>query len=211
MTDKERILMSIIRELSMSQTLAPAVRMRGYDRENWLDTDGREFVHFANYIQDGDLKVGDLVLCQTSGRSESHDFNIGFIHEYVGYGDCVIREIGTNRLCRIGNERFIPIKGLKDYQLWENDKHEFSVKIHRAFSKGGSDWYRYGGLEFEGDEAVIWIREKWGGLMNPSKPFEVRIKWNKKTTIKAILNAMRDAGYGTRKFDPIEKVPEVGE
>lgn len=206
MTNKERILMKIIQELRFSQTLAPAVGFRGYDKENWIGSDGREYVHFGSYVQDKELRVDDLVLCATSGMGNPHEFTVGFIHEIVGFGDCVIREIGTDRLCRISNEQFIPIKGLKDYQLWEKDKYEFSVKVHKAFAKGDEDWYRYGGLDFEDDEAIIWIREKFGGLTKPSKPFAAKMKWNKKTTIKAILGAMKEAGYGTRKFDLVQEV-----
>lgn len=50
--------------------------------------------------------------------------------------------------------------------------------------------------------SVITIREAFGGLGKTSVPFEARMKWTKRTSVAAILKAMREAGYGTKDFRP---------
>lgn len=197
MTDKERILMGIIRKLSSTQ-------VRRCDKGNWssdiyYDESSKSYLtHFA-YWDKYELKVRDLVLCQSSGL---HDWTIGYIHELYDSATAVIGEIGTNRLCRVGNESFIPIRGMEKYELWEGEEYKFSMKVKKAFARGREYWYRYGGLEFPTkQEAVIYIREKFGGLDTPSKPFSFSMKYNAKTSIKTILEKMREHGYGTRAFE----------
>ena len=63
------------------------------------------------------------------------------------------------------------------------------------------------GATFEGNEAVIGVREVFGGALSGagSEPFYVRLVWSKKTSVKAILAAMRAGGYGTHKFIKVEQ------
>ena len=214
MNDKERILMEIISELASTQILGPASHGGGgYHEAAYQDKTLRgdlPLTHFAYSIQDEDLKPGMLVLCQTMGIN---DWKVGFIVKRLEYGRCLIREIGSERVCDVGNERFLPILGLTERQLLEGDRYQFYLKVQKAFSRGDEYFYRFGGVTFEEHEAVIWVRDYHGGFLKyrqgGSLPFAVRLRWNKRTSVKAILEAMRAAGYGTREFDAV--IPEEGE
>lgn len=198
LTDRERILMTIIDRLSGTIMLAPACR-GGWRKEDWQDSQGYPYVHFANYDEP---KPGDLVLAKTGRVSE---WKIGWYVEKRGgsFGGAVIREIGSDRLCNYDNESFVTIAGLDPIALLEGDKRQFYVKVIRAFAKGDEYIYRFGGLRFDGPEAAISIREVFGGALGGggSKPFDVRMVWTKRTSVKAILAAMRTGGYGTHKFE----------
>ena len=203
LSDRERILMAIIDRLSATFTLAPACRNRGWSSDGFKDSYGSEYVHFAPWDK---AKPGDLVLAKTGHVSE---WKVGWYVEPLpgSYGGAVIREIGTNRLCNYGNEDFCPIRGLDSITLLEGDKRQFYAKVMTAFRKGDEYVYRFGGLTFEGNEAVIGVREVFGGALSGagSEPFYVRLVWSKKTSVKAILAAMRAGGYGTHKFIKVEQ------
>lgn len=208
MEDKVRILMTIIRELSATQVCAfHACNGKDIPKRN-IDSD-IEYVHFESTLGSDNVKIGDLVLCETSGI---HDFTVGYVQAITGYSDCIIREIGTNRICRVGNERFTKIKGLTKDSLLEGVQYKFKRKVLKAFYWGEHDYkYRFGGLEFTGDKgrtAIIKIREKWGGINHTSIPFDVVIKWNTKTTIKSILEEMTKQGYGWKEFEIEEEVQQ---
>ncbi len=198
LTDRERILTTIVSQLSSTQLLAkgnPSHDPRAADFSS-----GSQLVHFAYYRKP---EKGDLVIGKT-GRIDR--WKIGYFEQgnIDGYGTSLIREIGSGLLCNYGNEEFVPILGLRKSDLYEGDEYQFYVKVRRAFGKGDEYMYRFGGVDFEGDNAVIWIREAFGGLSlkNPSKPFSVRMQWNKRTSVKKILEIMRAGGYGTREFEP---------
>jgi len=63
--------------------------------------------------------------------------------------------------------------------------------VLQAFGRGDEYMYRFGGLKVNGQRAVITVRESHGGFGQPSVPFDIEIEWTPKTTIKAILAAMR--------------------
>lgn len=199
LTDRERILMTIIDRLSTTFVLAPACR-GSWERKNFLDGQGYEYVHFASYAEP---KPGDLVLAKTGNVSE---WKIGWYVEkrFGSLGGAVIREIGSDRLCNYDNESFVPIVGLDPIALLEGDKRQFYVRLMRAFAKGDEYMYRFGGLRFKGAEAVITIREVFGGLGAPSKPFDVRMVWNKRLSADKILASLRAGGYGTKSFMPAQ-------
>lgn len=93
--------------------------------------------------------------------------------------------------------------------LLEGDEYIFDKKVERAFHKGGEYVYRYGGVDFLENQTVrIWIREVFGGMFHgkESKPFSFEMKWNKRTSVKKILESMRENGYGTRNFELVEKI-----
>lgn len=197
-TDKERILANVIKGLAASQLLAKG---RHYNEEDFQSSTGT-YVHLA---YDRPARVGDLVLCQTSGFWGSHPWQIAWYveHEPRGFGTATLREIGTERLCNMGNESFLPVVGMRPLELLEGEQYLFYRKVMRAFSRGGEYVYRFGGLDFpEKRVGRVGIREAFGGHGAPgeSVPFSVDIPFNRKTSIKAILAAMREAGYGTRKF-----------
>lgn len=200
LNDRERILMTIIDRLASTLILMPGSVHR-WGPEAFTTPSLGTLVHFANYQEP---KPGDLVLAKTGHVSE---WKIGWYVEkrYGSFGGAVIREIGSERLCNYDNESFVPIVGLDPIALLEGDKRQFYVKVLHAFRKGDEYVYRFGGLSFEGPEAVIKIREVFGGMGNPSQPFEVRMVWSKRTSAKAILAAMRAGGYGTKSFRPAEQ------
>lgn len=203
LTDRERILMHVIDGLRTSAILCRRGDM--YREESWRDTDDRMYVHFAKYrkARPGDLVIGD------TGRADQ--WKISFYVSYEGNGNHVVRDINTGRLCNYGNEEFTPIVGLYPSQLYVGEQRAFYEKVLIAFAKGDEYMYPFGGLTFDApDEAVIWIREKWGGLGGTSVPFFCRIKFNKRTSVKAILAALRAAGYGWRPFAPGQQVDDFG-
>jgi hypothetical protein len=193
MNDKERILMLILERLYSTQVLC----LRAYDEIKFRDG---EYVHFGGY-DDRPIQRGDLVMAQTGSIS---DWKIAWVHTVVTNDTCILREIGSNRLCNYGNGRFVRIAGMHESLLLEGDKYLFKQKIIRAFQRGDEYIYRFGGVDFLDDgSAKIWIREMFGGLKDKSEPFSFEMKWNKNTSIKKILETMIENGYGTRKFEVI--------
>lgn len=195
MNDKERIIMLVLERLHSTQVLC-----RNAEKESdYIDRDGSVYVHFGCW-DDRPVQKGDLVLAETGHVS---DFKIGWVHQVVDSSTCIIREIGSNRLCNYGNEKFTRIVGLNPSLLLEGKEYIFEQKVIRAFRNGGEYMYRFGGVDFNGNSTTIWIREVFGGFnpRNPSKPFSFSMKWNAKTSVKSILEAMRENGYGTRKFE----------
>ena len=202
MTDKERILMAIIRQLRSTAVLGPhhddwEVGSKAYGNRYG----GSALVHFAPW-QGEKLEPGMLVVCNSSHLC---DWTVSIIQEVgPGYAECLLRELGTNRLCRMSNEAFTPICNMAESDLWEGEQFAFAKKARKAFFCGDDYVYRYGGLSFSKDDprhATILVREVYGGLDKPSLPFAIEIDWTPKTTIKAILQTMRDGGYGTRPFE----------
>lgn len=194
LTDRERILTYVITGLQSSMLMRP--RASQHDAASWDDGMGGVHVHFARYRKP---EKGDLVLGWT-GRVD--EWKIAFYEENSGNGNHVVRDINTGRLCNYGNEEFIPIVGLTPTQLLTGDRRQFYYKVLEAFARGDEYLWLFGGLEFDGDEAVIRVRERWGGMGGPSVPFSVRIRWTKRTSIKAILAALKEGGYGWRSFYP---------
>ena len=207
MTDKERILTTIVQALHTTQILANP------DRRTWSSEAYREhvfnaaagdppryYVHFANWQKP---KAGDLVIGKTGSVSE---WKIGWYVEplHSGLGGAIIREIGSNHTCRYSNEEFVPIVGLYESDLLEGEAYLFSIKVRKVFRKSGEHWHLYGGVDFAGDESTIWVRERYGGVLGgkgESKPYSIKMRYDKHTTQKAILQALRDGGYGTREFE----------
>jgi hypothetical protein len=195
--DKERLLVHIIRELLSTQIMKMPWNMN-YSRIGG----GGDYVHFA--IGDEAVQPGDLVICNTSGV---HDFTIAWVVEKLAYAEFLLREIGSQRTCRMGNESVYIIRGLTEPWTWEGERYEFYRKVWKAFWKAGDDWYRFGGLAFnEAGEAVMTVREKFGGMLSSrsgeeSVPFTVTMPWDKRTSIRAIAAALVAGGVGTRKFE----------
>jgi len=195
MNDKERILVNIIRNLYSTLLRAELMVDMDYSRSESL---GGEHVHFVSGdSRDTVVAKGQLVLCLTNPR---HDWAIGFVERVIDNNHLCLREIGTDRICEIDNEGFAVIAGLQELDLLDRHRWTFRQKVIKAFSRYNTKneyYYRFGGLDFHADrQAVIWVREWFGD----TEPFMVKIKWNTRTTIKAILATMREQGYGTHKF-----------
>lgn len=189
--DKERILMTIITRMAK-------LDLSGYDEKQGFPR-----------VSIDEPKPGDLVVCKSSGP---HPYAVGWaVSEHDPHGAALtIREIGTERTCHVSNDSFYVLKGFGPDAFLEGKQRGLRDKVMKAFRRGDEYAYRYGGLSFpEPGVAVLLVREVWGGLAHKSLPFPVEIKWNSRTSIKAILQAMRDAGYGTRVFDlaPVDNPP----
>lgn len=182
MGDKERILMTLLQ------------RLVGLDGNEYAKKNG-----FPYAYPDRDPPLGSMVICQSSG---AHPWSVGWVVESrPSEAHCVIREIGSARTCNVSNDSFYVIHNIDRLSLLEGDRHGFLSKVHKAFRRGDKYRYRFGGLDFDDDKATIWIREVFGGHReHGSEPFPVVMPWNKRTSIKSILDAMQSAGYGTRDF-----------
>lgn len=111
MTDKERILMTIITRI------IPGLLYGSFDKKE-------EYVKSYMLNPSGICK-GDLVFANTT--LHINDFVIGFV-DHVESDCVVIREIGSNRLCNYHNESFSVINKEKlGYEILEG----FSIKFIR--------------------------------------------------------------------------------
>jgi len=198
MNDKERILTTIIRGLYFTF---------GLDSVN-RDLTG--YVSFEHNGFNGMPKVGDLVMCKTSGI---HDFTVGFVEEVIdtAWHGCVIREIGTNRVCKIGNESFATIKGLSSMELLEDKEYRFYFKVLKAFRRLDDFVHKFGYIEFPGKNIVkIWVRERYGGMLTiPSGPYKIEFKYTMKMSIKKIAETMVEHGFGKEKFPEAQWIKDL--
>jgi hypothetical protein len=196
LTDRERILMTVIDRLSSTQTLRGP--RSSWSSEYYKDGTDGYYVHFAPWKEP---EPGDLVLARTGHVSP---WKVGFYVEKRagGWAGAVIREIGSDLLCNYDNESFVPIIGIDPISLLEGDRRQLYVKILKAFRRGDELCYRFGGLRFEQDSAIVRIREYHGGFGNESIPFEVSFKWSKRMSVASVLKALKDGGYGTKSFRP---------
>lgn len=188
MTDKERILSVIVRDLYSTQILGPGKKFA-------TKVDYGTNVHFANYRKP---VKGDLVLA-TSGQT--NPWTIAWYESgSSSTADHVVLEIGTHRPCNYGNVTFVPIVGVYKDELLDGDKRRFYVKVLKAFRKADDYIHLFGGLDFDGEEAVIHVREWMGGMHQTSTPYSIRMKWSESITVAKIVKAMIAGGYGKTSF-----------
>ena len=190
MTDKERILTTIVRELCTTQLLAHHAQDECIFQDNILKQDGC-FVHFQYegmpLFGNTKIPVGSLVMCETSGI---HDFTVGWLDHYGDDGEPIIREIGTGRLGRVSNDVIRPIVGLRPNQLWEGDEYQFSVKVQKAFKRANNYRERFLRIDM-GHPATVVTRIVW-----TDTTYTYTVNWDKRTAIRAILAQMEFQGFG---------------
>lgn len=191
MTDKERIFTYLLSNMYGLQLNAA----------KWGSEHFKDMVHFAPWDTP---RPGDLVLGLTGSTSK---WKIGIYISSMPDG-ALIRDIGTKDTCNYTNEMFIPIKGLSPTCCLEGEKYKFYIKVLKAFHKGGLYLYRFGGIIFDGKKVTISIREAFGRIKYASKPFDIEMTWDKKTSIKKILETMRKGGYGTYIFQKDESLKQ---
>lgn len=159
--------------------------------------------------------VGSLVVCQTSGI---HDWTVAFVADICGKDACghivLLREIGSNRTCRMGNESYYTIHGLCESDLLEGQKYQFYRLCHLTIGRLGDDWRRFSHIEFMDDTlARVFIREKFGGGQpgSESQPFPIEIVWNRKRlSQKTLFVELEAGGYSTREFVRTPKAESHG-
>ncbi|MGQ3051046.1 MAG: hypothetical protein ACT6S0_04615 [Roseateles sp.] len=201
LSDRERILTTLVDRLSTTMLLRPNGRV--HDADSFSDGYGGHYVHFAYYRKP---VKGDLVIGKT-GRIDQ--WKVGFYEEHKdpSMGLHVIRDINTGQPCDYGNEEFVPIVGMDPTALLVRDERRVYEKVLEAFAEGDEYLYRFGGFRFDGEgRAVVRVRESHGGFGRESVPFEIVIGWTPEATVEEILAAMRAGGYGTKSFRP-EQAP----
>lgn len=199
LTDRERILLTLVHRMSR-HAFRPPDPARLTERE-----------HVAYY--DENPKPGDLVLGATGPIDQ---FKVAWYVKKLGYSDHLVREIGSDRVCKYVNEAFHPIRGFPSTMLLEGNQYKFYRKVKRAFLDGHgipglkSYYHLLGDLTFDGDKATIWVREKWGGgFEKESKPYPVIMTWSRKTKVSEILDALLAGGFGTREFEWVPRAPRA--
>jgi hypothetical protein len=168
MTDKERILMTVITRVIPGLTFCCHTYQ---DREKYV----------KSYMLDMiGLEKGDLVFANTS--IYPNDFMVGFV-DCIKPDCVVIREIGSDKLCNYYNESFTKInKDNLGYEILEGIQYETYQKVLKAFSQYASYSTRFKSIAFEGNGCKVQARM----MFSDDTEFEIEFKYNSKTTIKSI-------------------------
>lgn len=211
MTEKERVLMNIACELGSVigcriETIGQwPIRIRfGNPAPQFVTESAAEALGLP-------LKEGDIVQCVTNS---SHDWGIS---EYTGIEETkysgpvfLLREIGSERICRMGNERLEILRFMPPYLLYTGKKKQVYDWAYKAFKESGpnpdADYFkRCGGVEFDGDIITIWSRahvwnqekQKQGDNEETlyAQPRSFSFRWDKKTRLKDMIAAMRAQGF----------------
>lgn len=208
LTRMERVLIHIIDGLRENIITGPYSRGARQIRDSaghHRDDQVGHYVHFASWytwFEEGKkLEPGMLVFCSTSGI---HPHTVAEIVEVYDQSRCLLRSLNDDSLCDVGNEAFVPIIGLTAKDLETDAQVEFRRKVRKAIKQLDHYFHLFGGLEFSGDAATIRIRKRHGGMGLQNRetvPYEVRMPWNSRTTIKAIRETLREHGYGQREFE----------
>lgn len=213
MNDKDRILTTLVDELASSRLLGR--QADGLAGAHGIIADHNGFVR-AQFLSDYLVrpKPGDIVRCLTS---RDHSWKISrFVEDHGGAsgGHYLLREIGSQRLCRIGNESLETLVGVHPHLLYEGHQH----RVHRwatvsAFQEkhNPSTNNRYaarpGRCEFLGDVVRVWVRahifsdEKVvDGVKLYAQRWHVDVPFTKRTRLRDIVQALTDAGF-PREFE----------
>lgn len=165
MTDKERILSAIIRNV-----IPAMIYGIGEEKENCIE---------SCMLRTSNLNKGDLVFAATS--IYPNDYSVGFVHEIKE--DCVvIRKIGSEKLCNYYNEGFYKINKEKlGYEILEGLQYKIYQKVLKAFEYTNY-CTRFKGISFDGDKCTVQTRT----MFENDLVFEVSFAFDKKTTVAEI-------------------------
>lgn len=177
---KERLFLEIIRTQYSASLIA---RLRyGVDYD-------RCFIDQVIFDLSSDSpKVGDIVLCLTSGY---HEATVGKVKQIIDNSTILIIPLGENmeeKPVRVYNDMFSVIRGLPNHFWWEERHFVFDAKIKKAIYKNCRKLYlSYRGVIFEDNVAKLKI----------AKRFEDDIKlieiiFNNKTTIKHVAEKIKE-------------------
>lgn len=169
MSDKERILISLVNAIYSRALYIPA------ERDKWLDMQ-------PGLLSDRNpLQPGDLVTTMTT--CEPNEFMVGFVHE-VKKDSVVIREIGSNRLCDYANEHFYRIdKTIIGYDILEGAQYQTYRNVRKAFGKQDYPYnFRFKSICFDGDTCTVEGRR----LFSNDTAFSFSFDSYGRKTIKAI-------------------------
>lgn len=150
------------------------------------------------------LQPGDIVRCKTN---PNHRWGISEFVERLGYAEFLLREIGGDRLLKMGNESVDVLRFMSPSRLYTGAKHRvYRWVTEKAFSERynpDADYFkRCGGVEFDGDTLVIWSRPHiWvmervvDGQTQYAQPRRIILEWSSKTRLKDIVDAMKEQGF----------------
>lgn len=101
--------------------------------------------HWSTVSATNPAVAGDVVWAVTSGRGGVHDFTIARFVEPLPHSGALVRELGGVRTCRITNEMFYVLRGIRPESLFEGKEWRAYEQIRRCFAlfdrtKG---WNRY--------------------------------------------------------------------
>jgi len=216
MGEKSDILMFILDRIHLASTLHHRREPNGAR----VDFNGDLVAQFvAEHVKKPE--PGDVVLCSTSMVSP---WKISYLVQRTGHDSALLREIGSERLCNMGNERFETLVGIPSVLLLDGLRRKiFKWISEKAFNEkynGKADYCRFrcGGVEIVDDDVFrVWIRPSLLGTcpmdVNGKKlyrqPFSVDISFDKKTRLKDIVQQLIDGRMG-KDFEISETEPTVG-
>ena len=173
-------MIEIIKELSSSSVLhmgGARIEQYGIGEEAWRKFNGGVATHFAIYADGKDLREGELVLCQTM---QTNQWSVGFVASAYDpqRAECLIREIGSDKLCHVSNERFIPIRGSFYGRSWmlEGEQRKFYEETQKASRILDGYIHVFTHVTFDGDAAFIHVRRRHGGIAGSDGMFDLPYK-----------------------------------
>ena len=212
--DRSEVLMNIITRLVFTLSLG-----HRNSKGVWVDGRGDPEAQFVgSYLVKP--KPGDLVMCDT-GSVGPWKFAY-FVEDCVDY--YMLREIGSDKLCRISNESLSTLVGISQNMLLDGlRKKIYRWATHEAFwtryNKKADHYHsRCGGVEFIEDNVIrIWIRahifsdekKTEDGTMLYAQPWYTDIPFDRKTRLKDLVEALLAAGFG-KKWEYLPKKPTEG-
>lgn len=131
-------------------------------------------------------KKGDLVVAFTT--ININPFCVGFVEEDMKdeEGYVLIREIGSNKLCKYYNESFIRLnKDKLGYEILEGNRYRIYIKVLKAFGYTGY-WIRFFSISFDKNICTVKARE----AFKDDEIFSISFKYNSKTSIRSIADML---------------------
>lgn len=182
MTDKERILMCLVTAI---------FRRSLYDSESISQWKASQPGIIGGI---NPLIPGDLVIASTA--IDPNEFMVGFV-ERVCADHVVIREIGGDRLCRYYNEYFYRIdKKILGNEILEGTQYITYRKVLKAFSKSDHSYMiRFHSISFDKNMCTVSARK----CFSDETLYTVSFKYNKKTTVKSIVEILNKEGEKVNK------------
>lgn len=170
MSDKERILMAII---------------KGFIPYLITSYKPNEFIAESKFLSNEEYQKGDLVIALTT--IHINPFCVGFVEDVNKKdGYVLIREIGSNKLCKYYNESFIRLnKDKLGYEILEGTQYITYQKVLKAFGYTGY-FVRFMSISFDKNICTVRARE----AFKDDEIFSISFRYNSKSSIKSIANML---------------------
>lgn len=214
MTDRERVLMNIAVDTAGTVHDQMKRLVSGWTLRYRFESPAPQFVpeELAKAIE-MPLGPGDIVRCKTN---PNHLWGISEFVERQGHAAYLLREIGGERTCNMGNESVDVLRFMPESRLYTGTKNRLyhwarGKAFQERYNPAADRFKRCGGVEFDGDVLIIWLRAHiWvmekkpkDGPVLHAQPKKFTLKWSDKTRLKDIVGAMRDQGFADEfKYGP---------